>query len=79
MHQKEKQSVVALLLLLPCIQYEISDTCLESILCNLPQCWEATAAPSQLPGFDPRFQTGGFKTEHLKHVKSALFLSPILK
>ena len=30
-------------------------------------------------GFDPRFQTGGFKTGHSNHVKSALFLYPILK
>ena len=30
-------------------------------------------------GFDPRFQTVGFKTGHFNHVKSALFLYPILK
>ena len=30
-------------------------------------------------GFDPHFQTGGFKTGHFKHVKSALFLYSILK
>ena len=30
-------------------------------------------------GFDPRFQTGGFKMGHFNHVKSALFLYPILK
>ena len=29
--------------------------------------------------FDPRFQTVGFKMGHLNHVKSALFLYPILK
>ena len=30
-------------------------------------------------GFDPRFQTGGFKKRHFNQVKSALFLYPILK
>ena len=30
-------------------------------------------------GFDPRFQTVGFKTGHFNHVKSTLFLYPILK
>ena len=30
-------------------------------------------------GFDPRFQTGGYKTGHFNHLKSALFLYLVWK